>query len=121
MSVTLELPFPHRTLSPNARLHWRAKAKAVASYRESCGWIANEAFGRVGRLAPPVQADVVFILPDRRRRDLDNLMAMLKPAWDGMVDGGLLEDDQAGMLEIGQPKVAYDRGLAWVKVTLSSG
>jgi len=80
--------------------------------------VAKEAFGRVGRLTPPVRADVVFTLPDHRRRDPDNLMAMLKPAWDGLVDGGLLQDDRVGMLEVGQPEVRYNSGLSWVTVTL---
>jgi len=116
--VTLELPFPPRVLSPNARVHWRQKAAAAAEYREQCGWAAKEAVQRVGRLEPPVHADVTFTLPSRRRRDADNLMAMLKPAWDGLVDGGLLQDDRVGMFELGQPKVRYDHELYAPAVTV---
>lgn len=41
------------------------------------------------------QADleVRFILPDARRRDLDNLISTLKPLLDGIVDAGLIADD----------------------------
>lgn len=34
-----------------------------------------------------------FYHKDKRRRDGDNLLAMLKPVWDGMVDAGVFVDD----------------------------
>jgi len=34
----------------------------------------------------------------RRYRDLDNLVAGLKPMIDGLVDAGVLEDDHSGVL-----------------------
>lgn len=34
----------------------------------------------------------------RRNRDLDNLVAGLKPMIDGLVDAGILEDDHSGIL-----------------------
>ena len=36
-----------------------------------------------------------FFFRDRRRRDPDNLSAMLKPVWDGLQDAGVLGDDRA--------------------------
>lgn len=94
MNVQIELPFPPRALSPNSRFHWRAKARAVAHYREACGWAGKEALQSLppafrGPLSPPVRAEVTFLVPNRQRRDPDNLMASLKPAWDGLVDAGL--------------------------------
>ena len=122
MKVTLELPFPGRGLSPNSRLHWRARAAAVAQYRETVGWIAKEAVQKLqGPLQPPVRADVVFTLPDRRRRDPDNLQASLKAAWDGMVDAGLLKDDRVGMLEVEKPTFVQGEKPGGVTVTLSTG
>ncbi|NPA58393.1 MAG: RusA family crossover junction endodeoxyribonuclease [Aquificae bacterium] len=38
----------------------------------------------------PVEVSILFILPDRRRRDLDNIM---KTLGDCMVYAGILEDD----------------------------
>lgn len=98
--VSFELPFPPRGLSPNSRQHWRVKASLAAQYRETCGWVGKETMQRYGLtspLEPPVRAEVTFVLPNRRRRDPDNLMASLKAAWDGLVDAGLLVDDRVGM------------------------
>lgn len=121
MDVTLELPFPGRGLSPNSRLHWRVKAAAVAGYREACGWIAKEAMQRLeAPLEPPVKADILYVLPDGRRRDPDNLLAMLKPAWDGMVDAGLLVDDRWQLLKVGEPRFEQGKKPGMVKVTLHS-
>lgn len=121
-TVVLSLPFPGRGLSPNSRLHWRVKAAAVAQYRETVGWIAKEAAqGLQGPLQPPVRAEVVFTLPDQRRRDPDNLQASLKAAWDGMVDAGLLQDDRIGMLQIEKPTFVQGEKPGLVLVTLCTG
>lgn len=99
--LRLELPFPPPQLSPNARVHWREKARVVAAYREGCGWAAKvDGFTQHWRrdelpLKSPVRAAVTFVVPDRRKRDLDNLLAMLKPAWDGLVDAGVLAGDDS--------------------------
>lgn len=99
-AIRLTLPFPPRQLSPNARpKHWSEKARAVRQYREDCGWTAVEAHTNAGRpvavLKPPVRATVTFVVPNRHKRDTDNLLAMLKPAWDGLVDAGVLEGDDS--------------------------
>lgn len=95
-SVLLELPWPPREASPNARKHWAVKAQFVRWYR----WEAKlAAFGH-GTLRPPVHATVTFWKPDRRRRDLDNMLSAFKPAWDGMQDAGLIEDDSTDKLSI---------------------
>ena len=51
-------------------------------------------------LPAPVTADVVFIVPDNRRRDEDNLLASLKAAWDELVSIKLLADDAHGQLHV---------------------
>jgi Holliday junction resolvase RusA-like endonuclease len=85
---------PDRPLNPNWRGHWAIKAKAVKGYRRLACALALEAIGR-GRkprwTAASVRAEFVF--RDYRRRDPDNLMASLKPVWDGLRDAGVLADD----------------------------
>ena len=112
-ALRIELPFPPKQLSPNARVHWREKAKVVARYREDCGWAGVAAWrnGKPYRDKPPinlqypVRAAVTFVVPDRRRRDLDNLLAMLKPAWDGLCDAGVLAGDDSARFSVGEVKV----------------
>lgn len=128
-SVTITLPYPDRGLSPNSRDGWRKKAKLTAQYREDCGWAAKssaywdedsrEAFMCMKRpMTPPVVADVTFYVPDKRKRDLDNLCAMLKPAWDGMVDAGLLVGDDSAVFRVGS--VSVEVGKPRVEVVLRS-
>ena len=107
--LRLELPFPPKELSPNSRLGWRAKAQVVRLYREDCGWTAHGAIlqGAFARtpLRPPVEATVTFVVPDRRKRDLDNLCAMLKPAWDGLTDAGVLAGDDHTQFKVADASV----------------
>jgi crossover junction endodeoxyribonuclease RusA len=115
MRLSIELPAPPKELSPNARVHYQVKARAVAEYREAAGWAAKEAMGKYVRdtmlvkdtypypLATPVSAYPTFYVRDRRRRDPDNFLASLKPVWDGFKDARLLVDDNASVLTIAAP------------------
>ena len=128
-AVSLDLPWPPADLNPNrARgLHWGARREASAVYRRECFVVAHQAIlGRIRHshnlpLPAPVSATVTFWMPDRRRRDLDNLLAAMKPAWDGLVDAGLLADDNADQLSITlkPPEYAGSRGAAGVHLVLA--
>lgn len=126
ISVELHLPFPPLELNPNRsrRLHWAVRHKHAAAYRKDCGWVAKEAMAKHPGpfpLAPKVEADVLFVVADRRRRDVDNLLASLKPGFDGCVDAGLLKDDRAGMLKVASVDLAHRPGQWGVLVTLRAG
>ncbi len=114
-----EFPWPPKELSPNARVHWAKLASAKARYAADCGWAAKAHVGQHSTMAlnldrrrfplkPPVRAQVTFVVPDNRRRDSDNHMAMLKPLWDGLVEIGVLDDDSHDKLKIAEPK--WERG-----------
>ena len=130
-AVSLDLPWPPADLNPNRarRLHWAARREATALYRRDCfliarvktGWLRRVKDGTPMPLTPPVSATVTFWMPDRRRRDLDNLLAAMKPAWDGLVDAGLLADDNADQLSITlkPPEYAGSRGAAGVHLLLA--
>lgn len=113
-TITLTLPWPSEKLNPNRAksLHWGMKGRAVSMYRDTCCIIALNAKnrGRLAPFAPPVLATVTFYVTDKRRRDIDNLDAMLKPLWDGIVDAGVLADDSAKELRHGESKLVLDRG-----------
>lgn len=86
--IEVVLPWPPRGLSPNARQHWAALAKAKKSYRARCALQAR-AQGLV-RVSDGAHAHALIALtfspPDRRARDLDNVLASLKSGLDGLVD-----------------------------------
>lgn len=96
MSITVVLPLPPGGLSPNSRPHWGKKARAVKQYRTDAGLACRAAMNAQGVEGGWVAASVlpVFYHASRRRRDADNHGAALKAAYDGLVDAGLLVDDE---------------------------
>lgn len=79
------LPFPDRRLHPNARIHHMEKARVVKQAREDAAWWAKAAGVK------PIKTDalsitIIFYPPDNRRRDVDGMLASLKPALDGIAD-----------------------------------
>lgn len=83
--MIVTLPWPPAKLSPNARLSPFEKARAVKAYRTGCAWEATAAGLR--KIEPgPLHLTISFAPPDARRRDLDNMLAALKPGLDGLSD-----------------------------------
>jgi crossover junction endodeoxyribonuclease RusA len=89
--MTVTLPYPPAKLSPNARLHWRAKAKAVKSYRAECGF---ELLAQGVNRMPSVSLKLTFCPPDRRRRDRDNAIHAFKAGQDAIADITGIDDSQ---------------------------
>jgi crossover junction endodeoxyribonuclease RusA len=89
---TIALPWMAPPLSLNDREHWRPKAKRVKAARTEVRWAVRGTSPR----PPRVEAAEVVLhwrIPNRIRRDLDNLSASLKPAIDALVDEHILPDD----------------------------
>ena len=88
-SVTL--PWPGRLLSPNNRAHWSARAAAKKAIRQACAW---QCVIQGLKAAPPgrYMVHMQFVPPDKRRRDLDNLIASMKAALDGLADAMRVDD-----------------------------
>ena len=85
---------PDRDLSPNKRLHHMPVYLAKRSAKYEMRWLVKE----LGVPKEPMQKariDITFVASDKRRRDLDNLFASMKPYIDGLVEVGLLWDDSA--------------------------
>lgn len=84
--MILTMPWPIlRGLSPNHRVHWAAKAKAKKSLRAAWAWEATKQGARrmeAGKLA----VSLTFVPPDRRARDMDNMLASCKAGLDGLAD-----------------------------------
>ncbi len=114
-SITLTFPWFPKELSPNARPNRYAKARATREYRHICRmhtreqtWMRKE-WAQIPPLTSPVVASVTFHVTDKRRRDYDNLVAALKPMWDGIVDAGILVDDDYKHLRHAEPKVVLGK------------
>lgn len=90
--MRIELNWPSPELSPNARLHWGAKGRAVKAYREQAFWVAYSAGLRAPYGDGEIKLSVTFHPPDKRPRDTDNLVASCKAAFDGLADAMKVND-----------------------------
>jgi len=101
--LLIELAWPPRDLSPNARVHRFARARALAAYRLEAAWSATAAL-RALRLPRPEwkRASVnvlAYLGPRQPKPDADNILASLKAAFDGLQDAGIVRNDRG--LELG--------------------
>lgn len=96
---SITLPWPHHSLSPNGRTHWRVLAKAKARYRQQCADHVQTTVGLPPRI-PTIPTDarvelvMVFYPPTSRGYDLDNLHARMKSGLDGLCDVLRINDRQ---------------------------
>lgn len=93
-TLTLTLPWPLAALSPNTRhSHWSQLARAKARYRAACAMTASSQGARPIK-ATELAVSLVFVPPDRRARDLDNLIASMKSGLDGLADVLCIDDSR---------------------------
>ena len=103
----LTLPFPPQSQSPNARVNFHVKARDAATYKNECYVLARTERQRLQNegadfpLTVPVTVLLTFLLPARTRRDWDNLHASFKAGFDGIVEAGVLHDDNVWELRMG--------------------
>lgn len=92
MTAEIDLPLVvhGKPLTLNQRHHHKAKARLVAEIRRAAGW-ATKAL-KLGH-HDHVSVQLHYRPGDARRRDPENLVATQKPAIDGLVDAGLIDDD----------------------------
>lgn len=89
--TTLHFELPHALiLTANQRLHWAQKARTTISLRD-----IGRVTARYPQLVPYRRAHLTVRVgwPDKRRRDVANIAPTIKALVDGIVDAGLLPDD----------------------------
>lgn len=99
--VAVQLTWPVSALWPNSSLgrHWSTRQKAKA-------WAKLEAQSQSRRWAGvfPKDSQLVVVIaaepPDAIRRDVDNLVAALKPSIDGLAQGLEIDDSRIRRLTI---------------------
>lgn len=98
LTFMLEFPWPSSELSPNARGHWSRLARAKKAYRTRCRALAGAGAPLLSealqRLPESLDVALVFVPPDRRARDLDNLLAAMKSGLDGLADALGVDDSK---------------------------
>jgi crossover junction endodeoxyribonuclease RusA len=91
MNVTL--PWPPSGLSPNARLHWSKVAKLKKQLR-SAWWAQAVEQGAIKLPDAPINVTLTFYPPDRRARDVDNMLSACKAGLDGLSDAIGVDDSK---------------------------
>lgn len=93
----LILPWPHKDLSPNGRVHWARKAKAAKDARAiavvaswAAGWKPSSV--PVGTSGGRLHLHVTFYPPTKLLPDDDNMLARFKPYRDGIADALGIDD-----------------------------
>ena len=97
MKIEIHLPWPPKELSPNARLHHMAKARAAKKYRVDCWALSVKVLaGRSDWRRYPGRFHlwITFEPPDRRKRDDDNVTAAFKNGRDGLADALGVDDSR---------------------------
>lgn len=85
----IRLPWPPKELSANSRKDRRHTTDKRASYKQHC-WTACKAAGAT--IDPNAHLQITFYPPDRRRRDLDNMLTSIKYGLDGVALAADVDD-----------------------------
>lgn len=122
MAITIVLPLPPRTLSPNGRSHWATKARAVKKYRGDAKVAALAAMNEAGMRCAPMweraTAAITFYKRTAHQSDLDNLIASLKAGLDGIADAGVIAND-SGLTPL-PPTVVKDAANPRVEIVVTT-
>lgn len=94
--MILKLPFPDPALMPNRKngKHWGASQAAKVSAREYGYYAAKQAMTGFSDAGGTIPLSLVFVQPDGRKRDLDNMLSAMKPALDGIAAALGIDDSR---------------------------
>lgn len=89
-TYVVALPAGMKLLNANDRIHWRTRGRLTKALREAAAKSARDA-----HIPPMEQIRIKAVLHphDKRRRDPHNWYPSYKAAIDGIVDAGVISDD----------------------------
>jgi len=123
-AVKIVLTLPNKVLQPNCTIATMGgrfqKAAAIKKMRR----VTSEAIQQEQIETMPwgnVSVTAEFFHKDKRRRDQDNAMGALKAVYDGIVDSGLVADDDYEHMERGVPTFSTDKAAPRVELTITRG
>jgi len=94
-SLTITIPLPPKEVRNNWRGHWAKKAAAVKWYRKTTNLHAVYQLAAVDRkFWKKAKVHITAYFPTARHLDPTNLIDALKPAFDGLQDAGVIENDK---------------------------
>lgn len=113
--MRVDLPWPPSALKPNgAHGHWSAKGGTAKAYKNDCILTCRAAgLSRVD--ADALHLTLRFCPPDKRRRDLDNMLASAKHGIDAVAHVIGVDDHRFGFTIVRGEPVPHGR----VEVTIA--
>ncbi|MCP4782799.1 MAG: hypothetical protein GY903_00985 [Fuerstiella sp.] len=115
-AITIVLPPVNPKLNAHNKGHWRGKLKAVKSLRQLAGFLTRE---QTREQWPAATIQYRFFFPNKLRRDQANAIQSQKAAIDGVVDAGLIPDDDWQHLAIAGVTCEVDRTNPRVELVFS--
>lgn len=115
--IIITLRWPNMALMPNRKNgnHWASVQKAKVDARNE-GYIAARKQKTAIRTSESIPLSVTFFAPDNRHRDLDNLLACIKPHLDGIAKGLGVDDKCFRPIVIDSQKGPEKKGFVLVEV-----
>ena len=110
----IELPWPPRELSPNARPHHMVRARATKAYRTTAHWAAKAVQARAPLGAGDIPLNVTFY-PPSKRPDRQNMPGWIKAGIDGIADAIGVNDRRF------DPRYSYAKPVKGGKVVVEVG
>lgn len=103
------LPFPDMKLSPNRKHgnHWGKTQTAKKSAFDTAYYATKDAMAKQQVARHATTLEISFIEPDKRRRDIDNLLSASKASIDGMCKALNIDDHQFDVIKL---KRGYQKG-----------
>ena len=91
--MSIKLPFPPAGLFPNraSGKHWTSTFKIKQAYKEDC-YLLTLASVRDFVITGDIRVTLIYVMPDKRHRDVDNCLAASKAGLDGMADALKVDD-----------------------------
>ena len=101
LDAVVTLSWPPRQLNPNVVVHWAQKARVTKKARNEAFLLMKSELCRLAKEGKAVDKDKVssvkvsylFVPPDRRPRDDDNLIRCMKPFRDGIAQAIGVDDN----------------------------
>ena len=120
-SITIVIPIPNKILSPNCMIASQRGRFMRAAAAKKCRRLAKAAVEEEQLETLPwnfVELRPSFYFKINRKRDRNNYMSMLKSTIDGIVDAGLIPDDNSEHIREHWPEMLIDKNDPRVEILI---
>lgn len=108
-----------RALSPNGRAHWAARSRARNVVESIVGLAIIRQRLSDELLGGPVRITYRWVMPDRRRRDLDNhSTGVVKVVQDCLARLGMIDADDTSCVVAIETQIVVERGRRALEIVL---